>query len=63
MAEENNEPIKKEEKTGHWMNWIYSSDYVNDTRLKCSECGFEQSEPKKPSRCPKCKSKMREYDD
>lgn len=63
MAEENNEPIKKEEKTGHWMHWIYSSDYVNDTAYKCSECGFEQKKSEKLSRCPKCKSKMQEYGD
>ena len=63
MAKEDNESVEKEEKTGHWMHWIYSSDYVNDTAYKCSECGFEQSKSEKLSRCPKCKSKMQEYGD
>lgn len=63
MTEKDNESVKKEEKTGHWMHWVYSSDYVNDTAYKCSECGFEQEKSEKLSRCPKCKSKMQEYGD
>lgn len=63
MTEKDNESVEKEEKTGHWMHWIYSSDYVNDTAYKCSECGFEQKKSEKLSRCPKCKSKMQEYGD
>ena len=26
MAKEDNESVKKEEKTGHWMHWIYSGE-------------------------------------
>lgn len=63
MTEKDNESVEKEEKTGHWMHWAYSTDYVNDTAYKCSECGFEQWESEELSRCPKCKSKMQEYGD